>query len=174
MNEKNLPLYQTITLPEENLHRNAEEIEGYINHNNCLICTSHKTKDNKYPRVRRNGKDQRMHRYLFNKWNEEIPEGEIIRHTCDNTLCINPEHLLRGTHQDNANDRVERGRQIRGSQHKNAKLLEDQVYFIRFISEETNKELANKFNVSRSTIWSIRNNITWKDVTEFNSTELAA
>lgn len=36
--------------------------------------------------------------------------GEVIRHTCDNPPCVNPAHLLTGTHKDNYNDCVDRGR----------------------------------------------------------------
>lgn len=36
--------------------------------------------------------------------------GVTVRHTCDNTRCINPEHLVGGTMADNNRDRAERGR----------------------------------------------------------------
>lgn len=36
--------------------------------------------------------------------------GKVIRHTCDNTRCINPFHLILGTIADNNRDRAERGR----------------------------------------------------------------
>lgn len=34
----------------------------------------------------------------------------VVRHTCDNTRCINPDHLVGGTRGDNNRDRAERGR----------------------------------------------------------------
>lgn len=37
--------------------------------------------------------------------------GQLIRHTCDNPRCINPQHLLVGSHTDNMQDVVDRGRQ---------------------------------------------------------------
>lgn len=40
----------------------------------------------------------------------EIPRGLVIRHTCDNPLCINPSHLLLGTMKDNHDDMVSRNR----------------------------------------------------------------
>lgn len=36
--------------------------------------------------------------------------GQVVRHTCDNTRCVEPTHLLLGTRADNNRDRAERGR----------------------------------------------------------------
>lgn len=38
----------------------------------------------------------------------DIPEGLVIRHTCDNPPCVNPEHLIVGTTLENVADRMER------------------------------------------------------------------
>ena len=32
--------------------------------------------------------------------------GLVVRHACDNARCVNPKHLLIGTHSDNAIDSV--------------------------------------------------------------------
>ncbi len=39
-----------------------------------------------------------------------IPDGLMLRHTCDNPPCCRPDHLIPGTAYDNAQDAVERGR----------------------------------------------------------------
>lgn len=39
-----------------------------------------------------------------------IPARLMIRHTCDNGLCVRPDHTVRGTHQDNMNDKIARAR----------------------------------------------------------------
>lgn len=55
----------------------------------------------------------RLHRLVFaeklGKSLEDI-KGVVVRHTCDNPRCINPEHLVAGTFADNNRDRAERGR----------------------------------------------------------------
>jgi len=39
-----------------------------------------------------------------------IPANVVLRHTCDNRMCMNPNHLKPGTIQDNVKDMVARGR----------------------------------------------------------------
>lgn len=39
-----------------------------------------------------------------------IPAGHVVRHTCDEPLCVNPNHLQLGTQDSNRQDRVARGR----------------------------------------------------------------
>lgn len=54
-----------------------------------------------------------LHRLVYcehNKCSLESIKGKVVRHTCDNPRCINPEHLLIGSRGDNNRDRAERGR----------------------------------------------------------------
>ena len=48
------------------------------------------------------------HRWSYEHFNGEIPDGKLIRHKCDNRKCVNPEHLQIGTKADNNNEARER------------------------------------------------------------------
>jgi hypothetical protein len=51
------------------------------------------------------------HRISFTLFNsQEIPNGLIICHHCDNKKCCNPSHLFIGTHKDNSDDKIKKGR----------------------------------------------------------------
>lgn len=77
-------------------------------------CTDHGLSGNKpqgYHQVRLNGKLVYVHRLaLAEALNVPIHKLRLVRHLCHNPRCVNPLHLAEGTHQDNANDRVEAGR----------------------------------------------------------------
>jgi hypothetical protein len=56
------------------------------------------------------GRIQRAHRVLFELAGGSIPEGRELMHTCDVGVCVNPSHLVVGTHLDNMADMVRKGR----------------------------------------------------------------
>ena len=136
-----------------------KKITWLVTDNNCWECNSHKPSNN-YPQFYKNGKVVRLHRHIYEECFGEIPKGLVVRHKCDNTFCINPEHLELGTHKDNVNDKVKRNRQAKGEKNGNAKLTKEQVSQIRN-DNRMGKEIAKDFNVSRATISQIKNKITW-------------
>lgn len=70
-----------------------------------------------YGQFQRGGRPHLAHRIAWVLKNGEIPDGLCVCHQCDNPLCVRPEHLWLGTHQDNSNDCVAKDRQAQGSSH---------------------------------------------------------
>ena len=132
----------------------------------CWLWTGHTTGD--YGRYGIERKKVYAHRYSYTIHKGEIPEGHCVRHTCDETLCVNPDHLLTGTQQDNMNDKKERGRQNPPSGERNSlsKLNNDDVIEIRILRGFgfTYDELGKMYNVSISSIFNIINNKTWTHI----------
>jgi hypothetical protein len=48
------------------------------------------------------------HIAVFKHYGGIIPEGLILRHSCDTPRCVNPDHLLPGTKKDNRQDFMRR------------------------------------------------------------------
>lgn len=115
------------------------------------------------------GKMYSTHRLSYTAFNGEIPEGHLVRHTCDTPQCCNPEHLLVGSKQDNANDMIERGRSNHGENHPRAKLTWETVKNIRKEPKMPYRKLALKYGVSAATICHIYNNKTWKEEEHYDN-----
>ncbi|QDH46778.1 putative HNH endonuclease [Aeromonas phage LAh_8] len=126
----------------------------------CLNWTGGKNSSG-YGAIGFNGKVIATHRVAYMVYKGEIPEGLLVRHTCDNRLCCNPNHLELGTIQDNMKDKVIRKRQSFGEAHPPSFLTEDQVLEILKM-EGTHQYIANKFGVSRAHVSNIKSGRYWK------------
>lgn len=56
------------------------------------------------------GKSERAHRVSYKEFVGTIPAGLHVLHACDTPLCINPRHLFLGTHKENMQDKIKKGR----------------------------------------------------------------
>lgn len=139
-------------------------------------CIDHGRKGNRdgYVQVRLPGESNKMHmlhRLVYcnaHGINLADIKGLVVRHTCDNPRCINPDHLLVGTHKDNTDDKVSRHRQPQRALHGRAKLTEYDVEFIRTHYDKYSKEhnasaLARMFNVSQTCIRKVVTGENWNE-----------
>ena len=108
----------------------------------------------------------RAHRVSWELHRGPIPLGMCVLHRCDNPPCVNPEHLFLGTQWDNTNDCKAKGRlnRARGTAHARNKLTEQQVREIIGGSKLKRSALAEKYNVSWTTISHIKNRKIWKHI----------
>lgn len=63
-----------------------------------------------YGAINYHSESWRAHRLSYALFKGPIPEGQIVRHKCDNPRCVNPDHLEIGTHQQNMDDMNSKGR----------------------------------------------------------------
>lgn len=108
------------------------------------------------------GRRVKAHRYAF-----FLTEGywpDEVLHSCDNTRCCNPFHLVAGSHQDNMTDMVRKERQTRGERHPDARLAESDVLSIRQrrAAGESLKDLAAEFGVSAAHLSKVCSGKKWR------------
>ncbi len=103
---------------------------------------------------------------------DPIPKGYFILHKCDNTSCVNPEHLFMGTAADNTRDMINKNRQKKnngeyyGEKVVQAKLTREMVLIIRQKLEEKIPctEIAKELNINKYAVYDIKRNKSWKRV----------
>lgn len=131
------------------------------------IKTTYETSAGGYGRLRYLGKKVLHHRLVYclhNKIELAAIEGLQVMHTCDNPSCINPDHLLLGTHADNMHDKAIKGR-VKGEAAGNVKLTEKQVLEIRALAPIIQYSLlASQYNVAVPTIKDIVARKLWKHI----------
>lgn len=102
----------------------------------------------------------KSHRFSWELHHGPVPDGLVVRHRCDNCLCVNPAHLELGTQKQNVHDGIRRGR-------RNAwgiqKLSPDDVRVIRaqLARRIPQKDIASAFGIARNTVSQIATGKTW-------------
>lgn len=111
--------------------------------------------------------EHKAHRAVWLAVHGELSSTICVLHKCDNPSCVNPNHLFLGTHKDNSDDMIHKGRGCRGINKKAAKLSEDEVREIRRIYAEQKpkcRDLGKQFGVSHTTVISILHQRLWRHV----------
>lgn len=103
------------------------------------------------------------HRFSWAYFNLElIPPNMMVMHKCDNPSCVNPDHLMLGSAQDNSMDMVSKGRAANGLRNARTgtKLNEVQVRAIA-ADERRYDAIAAEYNVQKQCVFDIKNRKTW-------------
>jgi hypothetical protein len=127
---------------------------------------------NGYPYLLVDRKAQKVSRLLmpFLMANPVDITGLEVRHTCHNPRCINPEHLLLGTHAENMKDMSDAGRSSKdgrpGESNPRHVLDWEQVFEIRGLyatGQYSQYTIARRYGIARSTVAQIISNRSWKE-----------
>ncbi len=101
------------------------------------------------PRFPKEAKAYRIS-YLLHKGS--IPDGLLVRHICDNPACVNPDHLILGTHKDNVQDKWRRNRGVVVVGLTEAHRSEIRETWVPRSKTCGTRALAKKYGVAPSTI----------------------
>ncbi len=112
------------------------------------------------------------HRLVWEMHNGvKIPEGLLVRHSCDNRSCCNPYHLSIGTVQDNSDDMVSRNRQAQCQEHGRAKITDEEARQI-VDSSEPYSVLAKRYGLSKASICRLKTGRGWRGLGLENTREI--
>lgn len=99
-----------------------------------------------------------------------VPDDMVVMHKCDNPGCVNPAHLVVGTHAENTADMIAKGRKRTvapvGNGNGKALLTPDLVRYIRAsVEEKSMAEIARELGVGKNTVRGVITGRTWAHVT---------
>ena len=107
------------------------------------------------------------HRISYEVFIGAIPSKHFVCHKCDNTKCINPDHLFTGTQFENLQDAISKNRIQRGEGRYNAVVTEEIVRQIRkdYIPFKFGYiKVAKKYGIKTRVVQKIIEGETWKHV----------
>jgi hypothetical protein len=101
---------------------------------------------NGYGQFYYNGKQVWAHRLSYTLYVGPIPEGILVCHHCDCRNCVNFSHLFLGSHKDNSQDMVKKGRanKPKGNRYRSGKLHTEETKKKMSISRMGNTNMLGK------------------------------
>lgn len=135
----------------------------------CWTWTGTVFADSRYGRVTsRIAPSCLAHRVSYILHHGEIPADMCVCHTCDNTRCVNPEHLFLGTSAENTADRERKGRGAKGVRNGGGVKLDDakvrEMRALHAAGGITYAELGRRYRVSDVTAQYVIERRIWKHV----------
>jgi hypothetical protein len=128
-----------------------------------------------YGRINVNGKMRQVTHVAWELvYGEPVPPGLVIRHACDNPVCVNPRHLIAGKRSESVKNaiasgrlkvKVREGRKFSDDFNPARKLTQSEVDEIRSRYKEGDifqRELAQEYGVTRANISLIIRGETWQ------------
>ena len=99
-----------------------------------------------------------IHRAIYHYLIAPIPNALCVLHKCDNPPCINSDHLFLGTHRENMQDMVIKGR-------TNSPLSKFQALAILF-DPRLRRKIAKEYGISHQSVSRIKSGERWNYLQE--------
>ena len=147
------------TITEEIKKRFLSKISHPLIHGACMEWTAAKFSDG-YGAFQIGKSTFKSHRITYFLATGEDPINLLVRHSCHNRACCNPNHLSKGTVQDNSDDMKRAGRSCKGSNNGRAKITPEQVIAIR-ADGRSQQSIALDYGVSQVQISLIKRRKLW-------------
>lgn len=151
------PALKPVLTPQERFEQSISRVPE----SGCWIWTAALNRGG-YGKVKVDGKDNTAHRWSWVLHNGPIPNGLNVCHICDVRACVNPAHLWLGTHKDNNDDKIRKGRDYFLPPHRECKITEDQALEIKRQRGKVRiVDLAAQYGIHHSQISRIQTGKYW-------------
>ena len=107
--------------------------------------------------------EQYAHRVAYIIYKGGLGDKDCVMHVCDNPCCVNPNHLVKGSHKDNMKDMAGKKRAAWGEAHKDSKLTKEAVIELRK-NKDSIHAIVKDFGVAFITARQAQRGITWKNI----------